>query len=266
MRLISFLLFLIGVGAVAFGAWQYFGPGIGEKADLGTAQSSIEGSAGEAPAPVVEAAPELRDMPPPPPTSRTIMPGAPAPGDGELNFGVASAPVAEPASVVDNLKEVPVAYETPKETRMGEKFEVTLAIDATGDSTAADALTGRGEATEAAVRVSNRVSARLMGSGFEITTDSPDPQTISPLETNTWRWQVRAVDKGSQDLTLEIYALIGEEALPVRTYRNSITVEVSTVQQVIQIASTANPVFVILGGLGSLLAGLFGMIRFIRGS
>ena len=46
-------------------------------------------------------------------------------------------------SFVETLKSVPVAHETPSSAEYKRAFDVTLAIDSTGDDTAADALPGR---------------------------------------------------------------------------------------------------------------------------
>ncbi len=166
--------------------------------------------------------------------------------------------------IVSQLRSVPIAFETPANARLGRVFDVTLAIDATGAVSAAGALPGRGDVTEGEAKVSDRVMANLVGSGFDIIPRSPERQTLSPLEANTWRWEVTALDSGTQDLEMVVYALVNDDTLPVRTYTNTVQVEVSAVQQVITAAREANPVFMILGGLGSLLAGFFGMAKFIR--
>ncbi|KJS25156.1 MAG: hypothetical protein VR75_12115 [Hyphomonadaceae bacterium BRH_c29] len=163
-----------------------------------------------------------------------------------------------------NLKTVPVAHETPAAAEYKRPFEAVLAIDATGDDTAVDALPGRGNIEEGTAKVSKRVEARLSGSGFAIKAMTPEQQTISPLTENTWRWSVTPLTAGNQELTFDIYAIDDGPAVPLRTFHNTVTVKVTGLNRAIAFADQANPLAVFLGGVGSILAGLFGAIKFMR--
>jgi len=165
---------------------------------------------------------------------------------------------------VKNLKTVPVAHETPAAAEYKRPFEAVLAIDATGDDTAVDALPGRGNIEEGTAKVSKRVEARLSGSGFAIKAMTPEQQTISPLTENTWRWSVTPLTAGNQELTFDIYAIDDGPAVPLRTFHNTVTVKVTGLNRAIAFADQANPLAVFLGGVGSILAGLFGAIKFVR--
>ena len=179
--------------------------------------------------------------------------------------GDVSTEVSLPApkqSFEDTLKTVPVAHETPRSAEYKRAFNVTFAIDATGDTTAADALPGRGVIEESEAKVSERVEVRLSGASFEIEQTSPPIQSLSPLTENTWRWSVTPLTAGDHDLTFEIFAIDSDAVTPLRTYRDTVTVQVSGLNRAIAFADQANPLFVLLGGLGSAVAGLFGAIRF----
>jgi hypothetical protein len=195
-------------------------------------------------------------------------PGAmmpPSPYDATRAEPEASPAVAVPEptpSFEETLKTVPVAHETPRTAEYKRQFNVTFAIDATGDETAADALPGRGMIAEGEAKVSDRVEVRLSGAGFEIVETSPGIQKLSPLTENTWRWAVTPLTAGEQDLTFEIFAIDTDSVTPLRTYRDTVTVKVSGINRAIAFADQANPLFVLLGGLGSAIAGLFGAIRF----
>ena len=185
----------------------------------------------------------------------------------EQRMAVMSAPVeaaAEPAplSFEERLKTVPVAHETPASAEYKRAFDVTFAIDATGDTTAADALPGRGIIEEGEAKVSDKVEVRLSGANFSIVAASPAVQSLSPLTENTWRWSVTALSAGDHDLTFEVFAMDTDTATPLRTFRDTVTVKVSGLNRAIAFADQANPLFVLLGGLGSALAGIFGAIRF----
>jgi hypothetical protein len=155
-----------------------------------------------------------------------------------------------------------VAHETPASAEYKRAFDVTFAIDATGDTTAADALPGRGIIEEGEAKVSDKVEVRLSGANFNIVAASPAVQSLSPLTENTWRWSVTALSAGDHDLTFEVFAMDSDTATPLRTFRDTVTVKVSGLNRAIAFADQANPLFVLLGGLGSALAGIFGAIRF----
>jgi hypothetical protein len=180
-----------------------------------------------------------------------------------------SAGVAAPApresrtaAFLETLQTVPVAHETPKSAEYKRAFDVTLAIDATGDDTAVDALPGRGNIVTGEARVSDRVEARVSGANFEIVPMSPSVQSLSPLTENVWRWSVRPLSAGDHDLVFEIYAIDQDSVVPLRTFRDTVTVQVSGINRAIAFADQANPLFVLLGGLGSAIAGLLGAVKF----
>ncbi len=173
-----------------------------------------------------------------------------------------SSPAPAKPSFEETLQTVPTAHETPRSAEYKRAFDVTFAIDATGDSTAADALPGKGLIEEGEAKVSERVEVRLSGANFNIIATSPPVQSLSPLTENTWRWSVTALSAGEHDLTFEVFAIDSDAVTPLRTYRDTVTVKVSGINRAIAFADQANPLFVLLGGLGSALAGLFAAFRF----
>ena len=195
--------------------------------------------------------------------------------DGFADFGDTSETFAESAGVaapapqqsraaafLETLQTVPVAHETPKSAEYKRAFDVTLAIDATGDDTAVDALPGRGNIVTGEAKVSDRVEARVSGANFEIVPMSPATQSLSPLTENVWRWSVMPLSAGDHDLVFEIYAIDQDSVVPLRTFRDTVTVQVSGINRAIAFADQANPLFVLLGGLGSAVAGLLGAVKF----
>lgn len=172
------------------------------------------------------------------------------------------APTPAEPSFEDTLRTVPVAHETPRSAEYKRAFNVTFAIDATGDTTAADALPGRGVIEESEAKVSGRVEVRLSGAAFSIVAASPPVQTLSPMTENTWRWSVTPLSAGDHDLVFEVFAIDSGAVTPLRTFQDTVTVKVSGLNRAIAFADQANPLFVLLGGLGSALAGLFAAFRF----
>lgn len=197
----------------------------------------------------------------PEPMARSAVPEAVDSGAAP-EISTMSAPAPAKPSFEETLQTVPVAHETPLSAEYKRAFDVTFAIDATGDTTAADALPGKGMVEEGEAKVSERVEVRLSGANFNIVSTSPPVQSLSPLTENTWRWSVTALSAGEHDLTFEIFAIDSDAVTPLRTYRDTVTVKVSGLNRAIAFADQANPLFVLLGGLGSALAGLFAAFRF----
>lgn len=257
-RFLSFLLILIGLAALSFGGYQYY---LSTQATESASAAPPPGSIGfdaSNDAPVTVASSNSRSL-----TLPTFSDGIDAEDQGGSEddfFGVASAD----SDFMNSLRTVPVAHETPSSATFGRPFTVTVALDATGDSTAADALPGTGNIVEGEARVSSSVQAFVSGPNFDVEPITPDTQRISPLTENVWRWKVTPTAVGSQELVIELFAIMGDEALPLRTFRDSVNVEVSRIGQAIAIAKSVSPITVVAGGIGSLLAGLFGFISFFR--
>ena len=245
-RFLSVLLILVGLAALSYGGYQYYL----SSQTAETATASPPGGLGfDSPssAPVTASSSNSRSLVPSPSSDST---------DDEF-FGVASAES-------DFMGSLRIAHETPRSATFGRPFNVTVALDATGDTTAADALPGTGNIVEGEARVSSSVQAFVSGPAFDVEPITPDTQRISPLTENVWRWRVTPNAVGSQELTIELFAIMGDEALPLRTFRDSVDVEVSRIGQAVAIAKSVSPITVVAGGIGSLLAGLFGFIGFFR--
>jgi hypothetical protein len=198
----------------------------------------------------------------PSPMARSAAPQASESFEAMPEISAMSAPAPAGPSFEDTLRTVPVAHETPRSAEYKRAFDVTFAIDATGDTTAADALPGRGVIEESEAKVSERVEVRVSGAAFNIVAASPPVQTLSPMTENTWRWSVTPLTAGDHDLVFEVFAIDSDAVTPLRTFQDTVTVKVSGLNRAIAFADQANPLFVLLGGLGSALAGLFAAFRF----
>ncbi|MEO9969004.1 MAG: hypothetical protein ABJG15_04095 [Hyphomonadaceae bacterium] len=259
-RLFFGLLLILGLGAAGFGGLQLFG----------------DGAFVTAPAPAAAPVePVVAPPPPPPPPPAPAASVEPPPADEPMFSTSALPPAGLPQPVIarslpapvpaveDTLREVPVAYEVPATASFGTVFDVTFALDATGAATATAGLPGLGEVVEASANVSDRVKASLVGAAFDIDLQSPEIQLLGNDEANTWRWRVTPKESGEQVLFVELFAMIGEDARPVRTLNDTVTVEVTRFQKAVSLATAANPLAVFLGGIGSTLGGLFGFFRFL---
>ena len=267
MRLVSILFLLLGLVVAAYGGARLAGIDLSPYG-LGPVQVPAPVLVEAAPAPSsasVEAAP-VEPMTAPitsqaNKSNRTA--NAPEPRFNQSFDNVAQSEETNSAQFIERLYNVPVAYETPKAAAYRKPFDVTFAVDATGDDTAVDALPGADtNIVETSAKISDRIKANLVGSAFEIKLQSPDVQRVSLLEENVWRWHVTPIEVGQHALILELFALEDGEAIPVRTLNDKIEVSVSAFQRAVSFADHANPLFVVLGGIGSAIGGFFGFFRF----
>lgn len=246
LRLLSFLLFLAGAVILAYGGYQYMQP---EPESAAMSASAPQGSVGfdaSGSEPVARSVPSV---------ARAMKP------EMDDMFGVASSSTDD---FMSTLRTVPIAHETPSGAQFGRPFSVTLSLDATGDDSATDSLPGTGNIVEGEAQISTTVQALVSGEAFSVEAITPATQRISPLTENVWRWKVTPTAIGNQELVIELFALMDNEALPLRTFRDSVDVKVSRVGQAIAIAQSISPITVVAGGIGSMLAGLFGFVSFFR--
>lgn len=201
---------------------------------------------------------------------------APVPKDDEVIVGTSAveslpSPISPPQRTLEQqLRTVPIAYETPKTAAFNSTFTVTLSLDARENATTAiGGLSGSSNTNvaEADVQVSNRVTANLVGldQAFEVVPEFSEPQRLSTSTESVWRWKVTPLKSGSQRLEFEIYAIDeNDDRQRIVSFKDTVTVEVSRIGQAMFLAQQYNPIVVILAGFGSLLAGIFGVLRFFK--
>lgn len=88
------------------------------------------------------------------------------------------------------------------------------------------------------IKVSNRMEARLTGANFSITAVTPEAQAVSNNTTTEWKWEIKPISKGVQNLHLTLSALIDVDGSTtprsIRTFDKTIVVEVTWRQKVSQ--------------------------------
>ncbi len=245
LRLFSFLLILVGAAALAYGGYEVM------RTDSAPATAAVDAPPGSVGFESAEIQPggdkPVRSLP------------STKPFDEDM-FEVA----ASTSDALSSLRTVPVAHETPSSAVFGRAFTVTLSLDATGDDSATDSLPGTGNIVEGEAQVSQTVQALVSGESFEVEAITPITQRVSPLTENVWRWTVTPRAVGDQELVIEMFALLDDEALPLRAFRDTVQVDVSRIGQAVAIAKSISPITVVAGGIGSMLAGLFGFVGFFR--
>ncbi|MEM6797754.1 MAG: hypothetical protein AAF725_27545 [Acidobacteriota bacterium] len=148
--------------------------------------------------------------------------------------------VDNPFEAVDQLlRDLPlanVAFNTPEAINIKDTAEVHLSLSRLMPLEELKAhIETQGPVEGAAVRVSDRMEARLTGTGLSIAAVTPEMQAVSGLETTEWRWELAPQEVGSQRLHLTLSALLDVAGSPtprvIRTFGKTIDVEITWSQQ-----------------------------------
>jgi hypothetical protein len=84
------------------------------------------------------------------------------------------------------------------------------------------------QTAEGVLAVSSEMIAVLSGSGFKITSRTPEQQSVAERFPTVWSWDVEAKESGDQELEATLYALIGDKSSRQRidSYTHKISVSV----------------------------------------
>ena len=144
-----------------------------------------------------------------PDTTEAVSPG---PHHSHTTTHHAGAPSPEMAAVdraLAGLEDSNIAFNTPPSMAVGEVSEIEVVLSLTeAPATLAQEVHAPGTREVHPVKVSSRMEARLTSPGFTILAIGPEAQAISATEPTRWRWNVRAVEEGDQQLHLTLTALI----------------------------------------------------------
>ena len=161
-------------------------------------------------------------------------------GDGSVDREpvVADDPLREVDEALAQLVAGGVAFNTPGDMGLGDVRYVELVVSATETG---DDLRGQvreeGAVVDTVAQVSKDLRANLesLTSGLLVTAVGSDRQMLGRSRPARWRWRVEAVEGGSHDLSLILFAtvLVGEEAheTEVQTFKRAIRVRVSVTQR-----------------------------------
>jgi hypothetical protein len=87
----------------------------------------------------------------------------------------------------------------------------------------------------ASVQISNRIEARLSGTGFQVEALFPEVQTVGSKGVIQWKWYVTPTEHGLQRLHLTLSAIltVSDRDAPfvIRTFDRTIDVEISLAQR-----------------------------------
>lgn len=170
--------------------------------------------------------------------------------------------------------EVPMGFETSDVALLKIPFEATLKINAivtkdtnpdrvydVRETELRGSLSDQNTKIET-VNITPNIMAKLSGPNFDIHSETPEIQQISPVVLTEWRWKVTPHYEGIHQLTLNIYAIDKETATALRTYEKTIEVKVipkSFFSHIVAISSEFKALlYALFGGAGVVI---FGVMR-----
>jgi len=168
-----------------------------------------------------------------PPDDIESAPEAPDEGsEGATESPAEADPFAAADAAISKLKQANIAFNTPDELTVGkaEMVQLLLSMKESVEQLKA-AVTAAGKRDGAKIEVSNKMEAKLTGSGFEIKPITPETQAISATSRTEWKWEVepQTSDAKRLHLTLSAHVLLDGEKIPrvVKTFERTMVVNVN---------------------------------------
>lgn len=151
--------------------------------------------------------------PPPPPPPQQVLMSFKATSEPGASPEPAESPELSPndavKQILDSLERARIAFNTPEAMTIGETTTIQLLLSLEHSAEELEkSITSTGAREAHEIGVSDRMLARLTGSGFSITANTPEEQAISSTGTTKWSWDVRPTSPGVQTLHLSLTALI----------------------------------------------------------
>jgi len=125
-----------------------------------------------------------------------------------------------------------IAFHVPETMTLRKASEVRLVLSAQHSiKQLKKKVTELGNVDGARIKYSNRMEARLTGTGFEIEAVTPEIQAVGGPNITEWRWEVKPTETGDQRLHLTLTAMIvvkgTDTPYPVRTFDQTLEVNVA---------------------------------------
>jgi hypothetical protein len=165
--------------------------------------------------------------------------------------------------IVDNLRRVPLAYNRSDKMTFGKPTEIRLLIDASNTNRLLSALEGlEGSIVEDTTIATLHMSAELHGVTFRVEPHGLQRKVVTPVNPTPWTWSVTPLEAGDDKvITLDLYAHIQDgdsvlEPFSVRTYRDRISVDVTTWDYVVSMVKDLTPMHAFVVALFGTLSGI----------
>ncbi len=170
--------------------------------------------------------------------------------------------------IIENLKEVPLAYNHPKSMYLGKRTQITLALKTSRDDHKKELEGLPGEVKTGQTKISRIMQAELSGAAFKIEPSGAQQRTVTSLSSVKWTWFVTPLEEGTDKvLNLEVSAILreGTKALPpvtIRTFRTQIEVDVRWWDLVLYKIQAFDPVYQLATAIGGIASALLLIWRF----
>jgi hypothetical protein len=141
-------------------------------------------------------------------------------------------------SVLENMAQGNIAFNAPDSMmELGHALTVQLLLDSSRPIEELQRMIQERMIDESGViegyqiRISETMEARLTGKGFQITAITPEEQPVSTKEPTEWKWDITAIEYGTQRLHLTLSAILffqgDKKTRSIKTFDKIILVKVS---------------------------------------
>jgi hypothetical protein len=132
------------------------------------------------------------------------------------NANVAASPAASASNTNSSFSsqlrgEANVGFQVPETMRLDETKTIELVVSPTESvESIKKGLEEEGRTETSTTRYSDRMEAKLVGTGFTITPAGPDIQPVEPGQLTRWKWQIQPKAGGIQRLDLTLNAIVND--------------------------------------------------------
>lgn len=154
--------------------------------------------------------------------------------------------------------EANVGFQVPESMRMDETKSIELVVSPTETAESlVQGLEEEGRKETATTRYSDRMEAKLVGTGFTITPAGPDIQPVEPGQVTRWRWQIQPKAGGTQRLDLTLNAIVndGKDRKLITALKREIKINVTWGQRATTFLGTLKEAHWVWGALIVPIAG-----------
>ena len=139
--------------------------------------------------------------------------------------------------VLDKMELGNIVFNSPSKMDFDERKMVQLILSP--DKTFKELTESFNEEEEilgSTIKITDKMEANLVGSGFQITNITPTQQAVSSTVKTEWKWEVKPLEYGKQNLYLTINAIINIDNNPslrsLQTFSKTIEVDIKCTKRI----------------------------------
>jgi hypothetical protein len=143
--------------------------------------------------------------------------------------------------VLDKMDLGNIVFSVPSKMTLDERKTITLVLSP--DKSFQEIIISsfdKNESVESAqIKISDKMEAKLTGSGFNITEITPSQQVVSSKINTEWKWEVKPLESGRLNLYLAINAIVSvnneTSFRSLKTFSKIIEIDVKYTQRILSI-------------------------------